>query len=148
MLTIIRGLPGSGKSTLAGKLQAIGDVDVFYEADQFFMIDGEYRFDRTKLGQAHAWCQERTRRALETGKNVAVANTFTTSGEVRAYYEMATRLGVGIRWMECDGEYGSIHNVPPEAMARMRGRWQELNQVLRELKTSPPKGLQTRQNGP
>ena len=42
-LFLLRGLPGSGKSTLAKSLDGI-----HVEADQFFMVGGEYKFDASK----------------------------------------------------------------------------------------------------
>jgi energy-coupling factor transporter ATP-binding protein EcfA2 len=39
-LLLLRGCSGSGKSTLAKSLGG-----VHYEADMFFVEDGEYRFD-------------------------------------------------------------------------------------------------------
>ena len=52
-LYIIRGIPGSGKSTLAKKL--VGD-DNYFEADMYFLQDGIYEFDITKIKDAHDWC--------------------------------------------------------------------------------------------
>ncbi len=43
-LFLLRGLPGSGKSTLAKSLS-----DSHIEADMFFMKDGEYKFDGSKI---------------------------------------------------------------------------------------------------
>jgi adenylate kinase family enzyme len=58
ILYILRGLPGSGKSTLAKSLS--NALTGHIEADMFFVDkeSGEYRFDPTKLGQAHSWCKE------------------------------------------------------------------------------------------
>ena len=44
-----------GKSTLAKRV-----CNQHIEADMFFMKDGEYKFDPTKLKQAHEWCREKT----------------------------------------------------------------------------------------
>jgi predicted kinase len=43
-LILVRGCPGSGKSTFA---KLLGGKHI--EADMFFMKDGEYQFDFTKL---------------------------------------------------------------------------------------------------
>ena len=51
-LYLLRGIPGAGKSTLAKQLG-----DSHFETDGFFMVDGEYKFDPTKLRKAHEWCQ-------------------------------------------------------------------------------------------
>ena len=55
-LYLLRGLPGSGKSTLA---KSIGGIHI--EADQYFMEDGEYKFDGSKIKLAHNYCQSQTR---------------------------------------------------------------------------------------
>ena len=54
-LIIIRGLPGAGKSTLA---KSLGGINI--EADQYFMVDGEYKFDSSKIKLAHNYCQSQT----------------------------------------------------------------------------------------
>ena len=88
-LFLLRGLPGSGKSTLAGDL-----AQVVYEADMFFMKDGEYQFDPAKLGAAHQWCQESTRQSMINGiSRIAVANTFTVEWEMQPYIDMAAMHG-------------------------------------------------------
>ncbi len=51
VLYIVRGIPGSGKSTFAKQL--VGADFLVCEADKYFMVDGEYKFDATKLKQAH-----------------------------------------------------------------------------------------------
>jgi len=49
-LVIIRGCSGSGKSTLA---KLLGSNFKHFEADMYFMKNGVYQFDGTKLGAAH-----------------------------------------------------------------------------------------------
>ena len=124
-LTLIRGLPGSGKSTLAARLRAsFGENAAHFEADQYFMRHGIYQFDATKLGKAHGYCQYETRKALELGKVVIVSNTFTLRSELEPYFDMALELDIIPQIILCQGSFGSIHNVPDEAMARMQKRFQ------------------------
>jgi ABC-type bacteriocin/lantibiotic exporter with double-glycine peptidase domain len=52
-LFLIRGICGSGKSTLA---ESLGGTHL--EADMYFMEDGGYQFDVTRLKDAHQWCRE------------------------------------------------------------------------------------------
>ncbi len=131
MLTIVRGMPGSGKSTLAGELAtAYYDrcVDVkICEADQYFEKGGEYVFDPKLLPAARADCQSRTRKHLEAGRVVIVSNTFTQRWEYQPYLDMAAELGVKVQVIEVHGDFGSVHNVPDEAMTRMRNRWEPHN---------------------
>ena len=118
-LIVIRGLPGSGKTTMAGVLAKI-DYKHF-EADMFFEVDGTYRYDATRIRDAHAWCQRMTRDALARGENVVVSNTFTHLREMQPYFEMDAKT---IRVIEAQGKWASVHAVPSEMLERMASRWE------------------------
>lgn len=89
VLILLRGLPGSGKTTLA---KALGGIHV--EADQYFMEDGEYKFDASKLKDAHGWCQSIVDSYLRNGfEKIIVSNTFTQEWEMKSYYDLANKYG-------------------------------------------------------
>lgn len=119
---IIRGIPGSGKSTTAKMLQQSINGQ-FYEADQYFMKDGVYQFDRNKLGSAHQWCYAQVEDDLKNGWDTIVSNTFTTIKELRPYFKLGAELGIKPSVLTCHGNYGSIHGVPDEALKAMRDRF-------------------------
>jgi predicted kinase len=93
MVKIMSGVSGSGKSYEAARLLANFDNGKNYphsvisvSADQFFLVDGEYRFDADKLSEAHAWCFRRFLDSLSSGTNlVVVDNTNTTNEEIAPY---------------------------------------------------------------
>lgn len=125
VLYIIRGLPGSGKSTVARKLV---DADRVFEADQYFMVDGVYRFDARLLKYAHAQCQESVELAMhDRTRDIAVANTFTRYWEFAWYREAAKRHDFSVCVMVCDNDYGNIHGVPAEKIEEMRERFEHFD---------------------
>jgi predicted kinase len=120
-LILLRGLPGSGKSTFA-KLVCNQHV----EADMFFMQDGEYKFDASKLRQAHAWCQEKTETWMKMRYNVVVSNTFTQEWEMEAYYKLAEQYGYRVHSIIMENRHFGIneHNVPVDKLEQMKNRFE------------------------
>lgn len=117
-LVLIRGLPGSGKSTMAKVLALVGYAH--FEADMFFMQDGAYCYDRTRIRDAHAWCQNMTREALRAGQRTVVSNTFTQRREIEPYLVMSRN----VRIIEAHGSWPNEHGVPDETLRIMAARWE------------------------
>jgi predicted kinase len=128
-LYLLRGLPGSGKSTLA---REIGDG--FVEADMFFISDGEYKFDGSKIKDAHAWCKSTVREWMEINSNtwgieyanIAVSNTFTQEWEMEDYYQLAKEYGYKVFSMIVENRHGGVnqHGVPEEKLEQMKNRFE------------------------
>jgi predicted kinase len=128
-LYLLRGLPGSGKSTLA---REIGDG--FVEADMFFISDGEYKFDGSKIKDAHAWCKSTVREWMEINSNtwgieyanIAVSNTFTQEWEMEDYYRLAKEYGYKVFSMIVENRHGGVnqHGVPEEKLEQMKNRFE------------------------
>ena len=121
-LYIVRGLPGSGKSSLAKKI-----TETLYSADDFFTNKkGEYNFNAKLLGKAHEWCWGKVRDAMFLGANaVAVANTFTQAWEAEKYYQIAEEYGYSVFVIECQNDFGNVHDVPQESIDAMKKRWEK-----------------------
>lgn len=126
-LFLLRGLPGSGKSTLA--IQLGGSL---VEADRYFMQYGDYKFDASKLKEAHAWCRNQVEKWMEVDNagydvdRIVVSNTFTQEWEMKPYYELAEKYGYRVYSIVVENRHGgkNVHNVPDEAIDRMRKRFE------------------------
>lgn len=121
-LILLRGLPGSGKSTLA---KSIGGSHI--EADMFFMIDGEYKFDPSKLKDAHNWCKKTAETAMKRGADkVIVSNTFTQEWEMAAYYDLAKTYGFTVFSLIVENRHNGIntHGVPDDKLEIMKNRFE------------------------
>jgi len=119
-LFIVRGVPGSGKTTFAESI-----CDKVCTADDYFMDGDEYKFDISKLGAAHRYCQGNIRTIMESGKDVAVANTSTTKKEMAPYYAMAEEFGYMVFSVIVENRHGGkdVHNVPAETLTKMKERF-------------------------
>jgi len=127
-LFLLRGLPGSGKTTLA---KSIGGIHI--EADMYFMKDGEYQFDVTKLRDAHQWCQEgveKSMRALDNPKigtkRITVSNTFTQEWEMKPYFDLAEKHGYRVYSLIVENRHGGVneHGVPEDKLEIMKNRFE------------------------
>jgi tRNA uridine 5-carbamoylmethylation protein Kti12 len=141
-LLLIGGLPGSGKSTLAQLLASIVrkgeqrpyDVCSIYETDDYFMVDGLYKFDPAKLGPAHAYNQRRVCEAMDRQVGlVIVANTFSQYWERETYELLARPRNYVVKHHDLydaglTNEQLAArcrHSVPLEKIAQMRQRWEK-----------------------
>lgn len=148
---IMRGLPGSGKSTLAQKLLTDhiaegGKVGLcaIYATDDYFIHDGEYKFDGRQLSKAHQWNQSRFLRALDNNYScVIVDNTHTQFWEMIKYLELAADNGYEVFIAESNTNWAkdvdkllemNTHGVPREAIQRMLDRWDETDDIIEQYK--------------
>lgn len=126
---LIRGICGAGKSTFAKQLG-----DSHFEADSYFMVDGEYKFDPTKLRKAHEWCQSEVELAMINNhvtsgldnSDIVVSNTFTQNWEMDAYYELAKQYGYRVFSIIVENRHGGVneHGVPEDKLQAMKKRFE------------------------
>lgn len=121
LVTIMRGIPGSGKSTYTRRFPKA----TVCSADHFFERDGQYRYDVSKIGEAHRACLLKFLTALQFGhEHVIVDNTHVKAYHVTPYAALAEAMGyrVEIVEMSCDprlAQKRNVHSVPPMTVVRM-----------------------------
>jgi len=128
ILYLLRGLPGSSKSTLAKQLGG-----THFETDNYFLDDNKnYKFDGSKLREAHQWCQDLVSDAMllnhTTGHNdtIVVSNTFTKEWEMKPYMDMAKDWEYRVFSIIVENRHGGVnqHGVPDEKLQKMKDRFE------------------------
>lgn len=151
---IIRGIPGCGKSTyvkmLLDRYEVSPDDTVVCSADNFFMVPSstvvnltptyEYRFDPTKLAQAHTYCMSTFLDAVHSGVQlVIVDNTFVHHWELKNYLKVANYLEYEtlvheIRVQTLDQLKicikKNVHGVPADVISRMALEFEPLETAV------------------
>lgn len=126
-LILLRGLPGSGKTTLAEFLKDTISGCVSFAADDFFTdINGDYTFDKNKIGAAHMWCRMKVKESMASLiPTIIVHNTLTTSKELKEYTDIAEQYKYRVVSLIVENRHGfsNIHNVPEETLNKMKGRF-------------------------
>ncbi|XP_078800014.1 NEDD4-binding protein 2 isoform X1 [Oryzias latipes] len=129
VLVLLRGAPGSGKSTLARAFLEQNPGGAILSTDDYFLRNGEYRFDPTVLGEAHEWNHKRAKEAFERGTNpIIIDNTNMQGWEMKPYVAQALKHGYKVLFKEPDTwwknkprelERRTAHNVVVETIRRM-----------------------------
>ncbi len=114
---ILRGAQGSGKSTFAERNKENFEI---VSADSFFVKDGEYNFDPTKLKEAHALCRKNFEELIEQKKNVIIDNTNAEIWEYQDYVDSALNNGYVVYILTFNTKFQNIHNVPDESVEKKR----------------------------
>lgn len=130
-LILLRGLPGSGKSTFA---RFIWNDYAVCEADKYFVDeDGVYRFDGSKIKDAHKWCRDEVETRMKDNSTnpqyypeIVVSNTFTQEWEMEEYYKLAENYGYTVFSLIVENRHGGVneHGVPAEKIEQMKNRFQ------------------------
>lgn len=121
VLYIVRGISGAGKTTFANTL----DAEVV-SADDYFYVNGEYRFNKDHLKLAHLDCRNRTEDFMQRGYTIAVANTFTRQWEMQEYFNLAEKYGYKVFSLIVENYHGgkNVHNVPSSSVQAQKDRFE------------------------
>jgi len=129
-LYIVRGIPGSGKSTFA---KSICKPWQHVETDMFFMKNGEYKFDASKLKVAHQWCKNKVQVMMRPtpwnllfNRTIVVSNTFTQEWEMKTFLVLARRFRYKVYTVIVENRHGgkNLHGVPEDKLQIMKDRFE------------------------
>ena len=142
---INRGIPASGKSSFAKEIistcESKGLKATSHSTDDFFMVDGEYRFDEAKLREYHLKNQDAFFKSLESGVDLVICdNTNIEPWEAKVYYNMAREFNYKIILMnfkprdleehfkdQNNEEYK--HNIPKDILKSMLDRYNSYDEL-------------------
>ena len=131
VMFLMRGISGSGKSTRAKELGKGGAV---FSTDDFFMVNGEYKYDPKQIGRAHDWNIGRVGYAAEKGISpIVVDNTNVEAWHMRPYADLAQQHGYKVEIIEPQTPWSfdaaelakrNTHGVPLEVIQKMIDQWE------------------------
>jgi len=131
---VVRGLPGSGKSHWV-EAQDFPQGWTYCSADKFYMVDGQYRYNKSRQGEAHAFCLEEFLIAIEKESPcIVVDNTCSREWEYKNYLRIARMHGYTVQIIEITCQHRTMakvfasrnsHGVPEDVVVGMFERWEQ-----------------------
>uniref|UniRef100_A0A1I7W0J6 Smr domain-containing protein n=1 Tax=Loa loa TaxID=7209 RepID=A0A1I7W0J6_LOALO len=151
VMVIMRGIPGSGKSYLASDLIS-GTNGAVFNTDKYFMQNGVYQFDPTKLDEYHQKNWKEAKDAIQQGvKVIIIDNTNIFVAHMKPYINLAVKNLYEIYFVEPETEWKknakecarrNAHSVPEEKIAHMAECFEKINltDVIKptQLRIIPP----------
>lgn len=121
-LLIMRGPSGAGKDYWISHNAPNAKI---ISTDNYFMVNGEYKFDITRLAEYHNYTLRDCVAHLQIGTPfIVINNTNTRVFEIAPYYRLGEAFGyeVEIVWIiahpdKCKAH--TQHNVPPQNIDKM-----------------------------
>jgi len=137
---IMRGIPGSGKSTYIEE-KFDKNTTKICSADNYFVDkNGVYKFDVTKLNDAHLQCMRDYLYGLilSSTDTVVVDNTNIRPEEYTPYVQVALAMGMDVEIIEFRGDPNvasnrNSHNVPYDKIMEMYVNYTETLSRYRHL---------------
>ena len=131
-LILVRGVSGAGKSTIADMMDWLGHRTVSFSTDDMFMVDGNYEFDPSLLGENHAATVQKVRDVMiaryevKIPETIIVHNTFTEEWEMKPYFELAEEFNWHVHTIIVENRHGSksIHDVPDDVVKAQKERFE------------------------
>lgn len=125
---ILSGAPGSGKSHLARYMEENMDAETV-SADYYMTENGEYKFDVSKLSDAHKNCFRDFCELIDEDEVpvIVVDNTNIDAYEIAPYLMYAQINQCEVIIIELHGEFKNIHGVGEFKVEMMREKMKTRN---------------------
>jgi len=137
-IIFLRGISGSGKTTLSDALSCLLGVEkvVCFSADNYFIIDGTYNFQISKISDAHSACINFMEKALQSCEYpyIIMDNTHTRLWHLSNAERIAEKYGAKIFYIDIivpDHTHFLLclkrqrHNVPEEVLLEQWVNWEK-----------------------
>lgn len=123
-MIINHSIPGMGKSTFSKILEEFIPNTVICSTDSYFVENGVYTYDATKIGYFHKLNFENAIKAMDEGKNVIIDNTNVTKKAYALYEHEALKRNYRIfhLYFKPDIDLAkerNIHEVPDNTILNM-----------------------------
>jgi len=138
-LILVRGVSGAGKSTI-GEMFDDGATTRILSTDDLFYVDGEYKFDPSKLAEYHQAIIAKVESIMVEYNwkimdhdyswfpidRIVVCNTFTQMWEMEPYFNLAKKYDWRIHTIIVENMHGSdsIHDVPADVIKSQKERFE------------------------
>ena len=138
-LILVRGVSGAGKSTI-GEMFDDGATTRILSTDDLFYVDGEYKFDPSKLAEYHQAIIDKVEEHMHDYEwkimdhdyvwmpvdRIIVCNTFTELWEMQPYIDLAEKYDWRLHTIIVEHRHGSdsIHDVPADVIKSQRERFE------------------------
>lgn len=126
VVIILRGVSGSGKSFVAEWLRKAISYSGICSADNYYLDQkGVYKFDLSKIGDAHKYCRECFEGYLNAQFSpIIVSNTNTSEKEIQPYLDLAAKYNYKVISLVVENRHGNknIHSVPEETLQKQEQR--------------------------
>lgn len=98
----------SGRGIIIAGKRAADRSCIIVSADDYFLRLGEYKFDPTKLPDAHAECYRRANEAVKNRVEIVVIdNTNTKSADYQKYVDLAEKNRYTVAWVMAESPWAN-----------------------------------------
>lgn len=134
----LRGISGSGKTTVSNALSSLlgSEISAIFSADNYFTIDGKYKFELGKVSEAHNECVDSMEKALKSSniKYIIMDNTHTRRWHLYNAEKVANKYFAKLHYLDIvipDKEYLSVclkrqcHNLSESVLLDQWANWED-----------------------